>query len=179
MTEEAYTDRYRSEIKSNGQQVKAWIDSLSPVVDETMLCWEKAGQFCHRNLIAKMIEYYRPDCFGGSDVACQSVEVKTAIALPSSKKSRANVEDKPGEMEGDRALYEWFLSQAIESLPALPFQLDKGVSVVGIEFYKTLKWEARSSLDFLDGKRQHPSPRHYSEVLQSFIKRVRALQAKL
>jgi len=65
--EAEYTERYRGQIKQSWKQVKAWLDSLNPKEDITLLCWEKTG-FCHRNLVAKLVKHYRPDCFRGCDV---------------------------------------------------------------------------------------------------------------
>lgn len=64
----AYTERYRMQIRSNWREIKAWLDSLNPLVHITLLTWQKKGEFCHRNLIAKLVQKYRPECFGGCDV---------------------------------------------------------------------------------------------------------------
>ena len=66
---EGYINRYREQMRRSLPQIRAWLDSLDPSVDMTLLCWEKAGQFCHRNLAIAFVERYRPDCFGGRDVA--------------------------------------------------------------------------------------------------------------
>lgn len=66
--ESAYTERYRMQIRNNWREVKAWLDSLDPKQHVTLLCWEKKGEFCHRNLIAKLVQKYRPECFGGCDL---------------------------------------------------------------------------------------------------------------
>ncbi|HEY9650151.1 MAG TPA: hypothetical protein V6C95_05775 [Coleofasciculaceae cyanobacterium] len=63
-----YIDIYREEIRANLPIIRVWMKALNPDEDMTLLCWEKAGDFCHRNLVAKMIEVHRPDCFGGCDV---------------------------------------------------------------------------------------------------------------
>lgn len=65
--EAEYTKRYRVQIRYDWKQVKAWLDSLNPYEDLTLLCWEKTG-FCHRNLVAILVKHYRPDCFRGCDV---------------------------------------------------------------------------------------------------------------
>lgn len=81
-----YTARYREEVRQNWKSVKTWLNSLDPVEDQTLLCWEGSGidetlkrwqetgqwreeqPFCHRNLAIKLVERYRPDCYGGRDV---------------------------------------------------------------------------------------------------------------
>lgn len=50
--EEAYEIAYRAEVlsKLNPQEV---YDTLK---DSVLLCWEKAGNFCHRRIVAKWLE---------------------------------------------------------------------------------------------------------------------------
>lgn len=73
MTEQAYIDRFRNELMliSRWAIVRNWLDNLNPAIDQTLLCYEKPGEFCHRNLVAAMVKRHRPDCFGGSDVEVQ------------------------------------------------------------------------------------------------------------
>lgn len=66
--DEGYVARYREQLRPIWPQIKEWLDSLNPDEDMTLCCWEKAGEFCHRNLVIKFIETYRPDCLGGQDV---------------------------------------------------------------------------------------------------------------
>ncbi|MDV3002631.1 MAG: hypothetical protein N5P05_004286 (plasmid) [Chroococcopsis gigantea SAG 12.99] len=84
--EEAYTARYREQIKANFKIIKGWLSELKPEKDATLLCWERSGAeetiktleetgrwqktqpFCHRNLVIKLVQKYRPDCYGGTDV---------------------------------------------------------------------------------------------------------------
>lgn len=73
ISEETYTSYYRQEIAANWTQVKRWLDSLDSAVDITLLCWEKTGlsdgkSFCHRNLVGLIVQKWRADCWGGSDV---------------------------------------------------------------------------------------------------------------
>lgn len=63
-----YTDRYREQIRANLKPIKAWLERLDPKEDQTLLCWEKSGNFCHRNLAIKLVERYRKDCYGGCDL---------------------------------------------------------------------------------------------------------------
>ncbi len=66
--ETGYIQRYREQIKDNWGEVKVWLDGLNPKQHLSLLCYEKKGSFCHRALIAKLVNKYRPDCFGGCDV---------------------------------------------------------------------------------------------------------------
>ncbi|KAI9129387.1 DUF488 family protein [Acaryochloris sp. CCMEE 5410] len=84
LNEEEYTDRYRQELQQSWPQVNSWLTSLTAERDCTLLCWEKAGEFCHRNLAMKAIRKHRPDCYGGCDItadpglrcpSCQSLVI--------------------------------------------------------------------------------------------------------
>lgn len=74
MTEEAYIQAYRQHCRNffNGPEsntaIANWLRGLSPSIDQTLLCWERAGDFCHRNLAIKFVQKYRPDCYGGMDI---------------------------------------------------------------------------------------------------------------
>ncbi len=68
LNEAEYVESYREQIKESWQEVKLWLDNLDLKPDRTLLCWEAKGKFCHRNLVAKLVQKYRPDCFGGCDV---------------------------------------------------------------------------------------------------------------
>jgi uncharacterized protein YeaO (DUF488 family) len=76
--EVGYTQRYREQLASSWEQVKFWLDSLTPTENSTLLCWERQGEFCHRNLVAQMVQRHRPDCYGGQDIA--------KVAIPRCKK---------------------------------------------------------------------------------------------
>ena len=66
--EQGYIERYREQLRKSLDQIMTWLDGLDPEEDLTLCCWEKAGEFCHRNLVIKFVEKYRPDCLGGTDV---------------------------------------------------------------------------------------------------------------
>lgn len=68
ISEEEYTAHFRAQLKSSWEQIKPWLDELDPSNVLTLLCWEPQGSFCHRNLVAQMIQKFRPDCFGGCDI---------------------------------------------------------------------------------------------------------------
>lgn len=63
-----YTQRYREQIKHSWSKVNDWLNSLESQPTATLLCWEKPGDFCHRQLVSKLVQKRRPDCFGGCDV---------------------------------------------------------------------------------------------------------------
>jgi uncharacterized protein YeaO (DUF488 family) len=78
LDEAQYTARYRTELQSKFPKIRYWLDAVDPAEDVTLLCWERAGEFCHRNLVLKLVERHRPECYGGSDVP---VHEPRAIAL--------------------------------------------------------------------------------------------------
>lgn len=86
INEAEYTNHYRKQIKMNLPIIKHWLSNLDPQEDMTLLCWEssainkivtkpvgiveeaKERPFCHRNLAIKLVQKFRPDCYGGMDV---------------------------------------------------------------------------------------------------------------
>ena len=73
--ETAYIDRYRQECRINLEKIKSYIAKLKSEEDETWLCWERAGSFCHRELAIKFVQLYRPDCYGGCNVRRSDVHL--------------------------------------------------------------------------------------------------------
>lgn len=69
ISETEYTKRFRDEINVNWPDVLIWLNKLEASSDLTLLCWERAGKFCHRNLVMRLLEKHRPDCFGGCDLS--------------------------------------------------------------------------------------------------------------
>ena len=67
--EERYIAEYRSLMKERWVGVSGWLKDLDPNIDQTLCCWEPAGDFCHRNLVGLMVQRYRPECWGGRDVS--------------------------------------------------------------------------------------------------------------
>lgn len=55
-----YTKEYFALLLSRWTSVQAWLLSLSPTEDITLLCYCREGDFCHRHLIAQLIRRYRP-----------------------------------------------------------------------------------------------------------------------
>jgi len=66
--------------------IKHWLANLDSQENMTLLCWEssdinkivtkpvaiaeeaKERPFCHRNLAIKLVQKFRPDCYGGRDI---------------------------------------------------------------------------------------------------------------
>ena len=65
--QDEYINRYRKQTKANWNKITEWLKNLDPKPDYTLLCWEKKGEFCHRNLVMRIVQKYRPDCYGGKD----------------------------------------------------------------------------------------------------------------
>ncbi len=71
-----YTSRYREEIRANKDEILKYLLQVDLSKDETWLCWEKPGEFCHRNLAYELAAKVRPDCVGGKDIeVIKTVEV--------------------------------------------------------------------------------------------------------
>ena len=86
INETEYTNRYREQIKMNLPIIKHWLANLDSEEDMTLLCWESSGinkiltkpvaiaeeakeqPFCHRHLAIKLVQKFRPDCYGGMDI---------------------------------------------------------------------------------------------------------------
>jgi hypothetical protein len=60
ISEQEFTARYRELIQERWPAVKKWLDSLQPGDELYLCCWEREG-FCHRYLVAKLIQKFRPD----------------------------------------------------------------------------------------------------------------------
>lgn len=58
-----YTAGYRALLVQRWDLVRSWLDSLDPQTDYTLLCFcrPRAGQHCHRELLARMLARHRPD----------------------------------------------------------------------------------------------------------------------
>ena len=56
--EAEFVSRYRKLMVKRWVSVKKWLDGLKG--DEILCCWERDG-FCHRYLVAKVIEKFRGD----------------------------------------------------------------------------------------------------------------------
>ena len=60
ISEEDFTNAYRTLIVRRWSHVKQWLDQLSLDDEMYLCCWEKEG-FCHRYLVAKLVKHFRPD----------------------------------------------------------------------------------------------------------------------
>lgn len=63
ITDQQYIDLYRLILadKHHWPYVKRWLESLENEFDEWYVCYCPPGKFCHRQLVAKMIQKWRPD----------------------------------------------------------------------------------------------------------------------
>lgn len=84
--------------------------------------------------------------------------------------------DPTEDLDGDREMYEWFLSQKSWRLPQPPFWVNEWTRVTGPLFYYLTEREAQSSLAYLKGEISKPNARHMTGALQLTIRRVRELQ---
>ena len=97
MTWDEYVDRYREEFRAIVSRFCQWIELQNEVV--TLLCWERSGEPCHRNLVAKFIQSKYPDRFGGCDVRRLKVGDRINVfdytpANPSQSEARQWVRDR-------------------------------------------------------------------------------------
>lgn len=79
--QDTYINQYKKECLANFSLIKDWLNTLEPQTDQTLLCYEKAGEFCHRNLAIKFVEKYRPDCYGGCDVNGSQISSSARLQL--------------------------------------------------------------------------------------------------
>ena len=61
ITQEEYASAYVCGLQEKRDQVSEWLASLKPDEDVTLLCHEKEGEFCHRLLVAELVNKRRPD----------------------------------------------------------------------------------------------------------------------
>lgn len=76
--ERQYKERYWAHLLSVWDQLSRYLDGLPTDETETWLCWEKPDEFCHRNLLLKVIERDWPQHMGKGGGA----DVEMAIAAP-------------------------------------------------------------------------------------------------
>jgi len=69
-----YRDRFFEEtIDPNFDKIQNWINQKHRF-DITLLCWEKPGEYCHRNDVGELIAVKLPNLWGGFDVPLTHVE---------------------------------------------------------------------------------------------------------
>lgn len=77
-----YSTQFFAELDPDG--VKSWLSQFDRLkhqeLDKTLLCWEKAGDFCHRNLVAMVIQKHTPWAIGGTDV--RQIQVGDLVEWP-------------------------------------------------------------------------------------------------
>lgn len=66
---ELFKTGYRIHIKKVILEFKEFLEFCEPHEDMTFLSWEEAGNYCHRNLVAKIVEKMFHHLYGGCDVA--------------------------------------------------------------------------------------------------------------
>jgi hypothetical protein len=64
-----YTIAYRAHIQKGLSRIKQYLAALELGEDQTWLCYEPSGKFCHRNLAIRLVQQLRPDLYGGTDVS--------------------------------------------------------------------------------------------------------------
>jgi hypothetical protein len=67
LSEKDQTEIYLEQLLKNKKLIMDWLAILKPHEDITLLSFEEAGQFSHRNLAIRCVKKYRPDCYGGMD----------------------------------------------------------------------------------------------------------------
>ena len=60
-SDEWYVNGYRTLLASRWSSIKPWLMTLDATQDMTLLCYCRQGKFCHRKLMAQMIQRWRPD----------------------------------------------------------------------------------------------------------------------
>jgi hypothetical protein len=61
LSQDDYVHQYRDLLAERWADVEAWLASLDADQDVTLCCWEEAGHFCHRQLVALLVNRHRPD----------------------------------------------------------------------------------------------------------------------
>ena len=61
ISEAQYTAAYLRMLHQRDHDVAAWLTTLTPGDDLTLLCHEPDGAFCHRRLVADLVKKRRPD----------------------------------------------------------------------------------------------------------------------
>lgn len=69
ISEQEYTEHYRKQVGFNWDDIMFWLRVKAGQEDDLTLCSDElAGEFGHRNLVAKIIERHFPENYGGCDV---------------------------------------------------------------------------------------------------------------
>ncbi len=77
--EQFYINEYRQQLRAVLSQLLAEFGVLAQAdQDVTLLCWERAGSFCHRNLVMICVAKWLPYAWGGLDVALEPNSASSA-----------------------------------------------------------------------------------------------------
>ncbi len=77
MAWEDYEAEYWRLLGERRSAVEAWLGSLTAANDLTLCCWEHDDTHCHRRLVAKVVEKYRSDLYGGREVPLVEASAET------------------------------------------------------------------------------------------------------
>ena len=61
ISQEQYIPAYTEQLATRWSEVAAWLSSLKADENLTLLCHEREGEFCHRQLVAALVRNHRPD----------------------------------------------------------------------------------------------------------------------
>lgn len=103
-----YTSRFWALLAERKTQILDWIAALGrkPTNDMTLLCWERAGQLCHRNLVARLLQKHCISWFGGCDVP--QFKVGDRVAWEYAPTHLTFLEPfEIRQIEGDRVWFLW------------------------------------------------------------------------
>lgn len=65
---EQYQNRFLGLLGERMEKIDQWLSTIDPRQDYTLLCWEKAGEYCHRNDVGQLLAARAPELWGGFDV---------------------------------------------------------------------------------------------------------------
>ena len=55
ISRERFSSEYMRGLEERWEEVSAWLSSLKPEEDLTLLCHEREGEFCHRRLVSEVV----------------------------------------------------------------------------------------------------------------------------
>jgi Protein of unknown function, DUF488 len=66
---DAYCKSYWKLLKQPRREglIHEWLNGLTSADEMTLLCYEADDTFCHRSLVAQIVQKYRPHIYGGRD----------------------------------------------------------------------------------------------------------------
>ena len=75
--QDEYRSKFADELAANNDKISRWL-TQSHRHDITLLCWEKPGNFCHRQIVGELIRSRLPDYWGGDNIPPTKIEKLTA-----------------------------------------------------------------------------------------------------